>query len=118
MIRMMFIMNYNQGDIVLVKVIFSEGTGIKKRPALVISDKHYNNNRKEIIIAAITSNIERVLPGDIIIKDWQESGLKYPSLVTGIIQTLKMDIIERKLGKLATADYLKYKYNLQKVLGL
>lgn len=37
-------MNYEQGDILLVKVIFSEGIGIKKRPALVISDKYYHDN--------------------------------------------------------------------------
>ncbi len=110
-------MNYNKGDIVLVKVIFSEGTGLKKRPALVISDKYYHNHRSEIIIAAITSNIEHVLPGDTIIEDWQNSGLKYPSLVTGIIQTLKVNIIERKLGNLSAADFLKYQDNLKKLLG-
>jgi len=110
-------MNYKQGDIVLVKVIFSEGSGVKKRPALIISDEYYHNNRQEIIIAAITSNMERILPGDTKIKEWQKAGLKFPSLITGIIQTLKINIIERKLGKLATVDFLEFQNNLKKILG-
>ncbi len=111
-------MNYKQGDIVLVKVIFSEGSGVKKRPALIISDKYYHNNRQEVIIAAITSNVERILPGDTKIKEWQQAGLKFPSLVTGIIQTLKIDIIEIKLGELSSPDFLKFQNNLKKLLGL
>jgi len=46
-------MNYKQGNIVLVNVIFSEGSGIKKRPALIISDKYYHNYRQEIIIKLV-----------------------------------------------------------------
>jgi len=110
-------MNYKQGNIVLLNVIFSEGSGIKKRPALIISDKYYHNYRQEIIIAAITSNTERILPGDTKIKEWQQAGLKFPSIITGIIQTLKIDIIERKLGKLALSDFLKYQSTLRKTLG-
>jgi mRNA interferase MazF len=110
-------MNYKQGDIVLVNVIFSEGFGIKKRPALIISDKYYHNNRQEIIIAAITSNTERILPGDTKIKEWQQAGLKFPSIITGIIQTLKIDIIERKLGELTHTDLVCFQDNLKKVLG-
>ena len=33
-------MKYKQGDVVLVEVILSEGSGVKKRPALIISDKY------------------------------------------------------------------------------
>ena len=64
MIKTRPMMNYKQGNVVLVKVIFTEGSGVKKRPALIISDEYYHNNRQEVLIAAITSNIDRVLPGD------------------------------------------------------
>ncbi|MDD3656690.1 MAG: type II toxin-antitoxin system PemK/MazF family toxin [Atribacterota bacterium] len=110
-------MSYKKGDIVLVKVIFSEGSGTKKRPALIISDEYYHNNRQKVIIAAITSNIERILPGDTKIKEWKKAGLKFPSLVTGIIQTFKKDIIERRLGDLALSDLLEYQSTLRKTFG-
>jgi hypothetical protein len=57
------------------------------------------------------------LPGDTKIKGWQKAGLKFPSLVTGIIQTLKIDIIERKLGKLTPSDFLEYQSTLKNKLG-
>lgn len=110
-------MKYKQGDVVLVKVVFSEGSGVKKRPALIISDKYYHNHRQEVVVSAITSNINRLLAGDTKIQDWQKVGLKYPSLVTGIIQTIKTNMIERKLGKLSERDFLETQINLKKSLG-
>jgi len=43
--------------------------------------------------------------------------IKYPSLVTGIIQTIKTNIIERKLGNLSESDFSKTQVNLKKSLG-
>ena len=110
-------MTYKRGDIVLVRVVFSEGTGTKKRPALIISDEYYNSKRQEIIIAAITSNIKWVLPGDTKIQEWNKAGLKHPSLLTTIIQTIQEDMIDRRLGKLSSSDFLEYQSNLKKCLG-
>ncbi|MFH1868172.1 MAG: type II toxin-antitoxin system PemK/MazF family toxin [Candidatus Omnitrophota bacterium] len=109
--------NYKQADVVLVCFVFSEGTGTKKRPALIISTDNYNKNRKEVVIAAITSNIERALFGDTKIDEWKEAGLLYPSLVTGIIRTIKSSMIARKLGSLSTRDLQKVQRNLENTIG-
>jgi hypothetical protein len=37
--------------------------------------------------------------------------------VVGIIQTIKINIIERKLGKISERDFLKTQINLKKSLG-
>jgi mRNA-degrading endonuclease toxin of MazEF toxin-antitoxin module len=69
--------NYRCGEkIVLAKVIFSEGEGVKKRPALVVSSDRYNEIRQEVIIAAVTSNIYRSLPGDTRINQWEDAALE------------------------------------------
>ena len=81
--------NYSQRQIILVHFAFSEGTASKKRPALILSSNEYHGGRQEVIIAAITSNVDRVLIGDTRIKEWKESNLLFPSLVTGIFQTIK-----------------------------
>ena len=107
--RMLFMTNYKQQDIVLVNFGFSEETGTKKRPALIISSDNYHQSRQEIIIMAITSNIKRVLFGDTKIEQWEEAGLLYPSLVTGIIRTIKDNMIVRKLGTLLPQDFQKVK---------
>ena len=91
-------MSYERGNIVLVGFLFPGQTGIKRRPAVIISSRAYHRGRQEVIIAAITSNITRLLPGDTLIIGWKESGLLFPSVVTGIIRTVKHDALLRRLG--------------------
>ena len=110
-------MKYKYGDIVLVEFLYSESNVTKKRPALVISSKNYNNKRKEILIAAITSNIKRVLYGDTKIENWQETGLKFSSLVTGIVQTVRQRMINRKLGVFSKKDLQNVESNLKKIVS-
>ncbi len=109
---------YNQGDVILVKFVFSEGTGYKKRPALVLSADNYHHNRQEVVIAAITSNIQRILVGDTKISHWQKANLLAPSLVAGIVQTIKGEMIERRLGILSKEDFQRVQKNLKVLLGL
>jgi mRNA interferase MazF len=105
--------NYRCGELVLAKVIFSEGDGVKKRPALVVSSDIYNEIRQEVIIAAVTSNISRSLPGDTRINQWEEAGLRFPSVVTGIFHTIKRGMIDKKLGTLANEDFRLVQQNLK-----
>lgn len=108
---------YKRGDIIVVDFGFSEGAGSKKRPALIISGDNYHQGRQEVIIAAITGNIERVLFADTKIDKWKEAGLLYPSLVTGIIRTIKGSMIIHKLGTLLPQDFQKVEKSLEKALG-
>lgn len=108
---------YRWQDIVLVDFGFSESKGSKKRPVLIISSDHYHKSRQEVIVVAITSNIKRVLFGDTKIEKWQEAGLLYPSLVTGIIRTIKESMILQKLGTLTPQDFQRVEENLKKAMG-
>jgi len=89
---------YKRGDVVLVRFIFTDESGIKRRPALIISSDAYNQHRQETIISAITSRLDRTLIGDYLMKKWQEAGLLSPSVATGIIRTIKQSMIDHKLG--------------------
>lgn len=106
-----------QKDIALVDFGFSEGTGSKKRPVLIISSDNYHRNRKEVIAAAITSNIGRILFADTRMADWKDAGLLYPSLVTGVIRTIKENMVIRKLGSISQKDFLMVQENLKKAMG-
>lgn len=108
--------NYKPGDIILAEIIFEEGIQSKKRPALILSTEDYHFNRQDVIITAITSNTTRILFGDTLINDWEKAGLKFPSLVTSIIQTIKSSMIIKKLGILSKKDFDKVKTNLGKSL--
>ena len=109
---------YDRGDVVLVNFVFSDETGIKRRPAVVLSSEVYHRGRQEAIIAAVTSNVDRVLVGDHLIVGWREAGLLYPSVVTGIIRTIKQSMIARQLGTIINADLDAVASGLRLSLGL
>ena len=110
--------SYEQGDVVLVRFVFADETGTKRRPAVIVSTSDYHQGRQEAIMAAITSNVDRLLVGDHLIAGWQEAGLLFPSVATGIIRTIKQAMIERRLGVMPPADMQAIKNNLRQVLGL
>ena len=109
---------YNRGDVVLVNFVFSEETGVKRRPAVIVSSDAYHHSRQEAIIAAITGRTDRLLVGDQLISDWQGAGLLFPSVATGIIRTIKQGMITRKLGVMPGADMEAISNNLRMALGL
>jgi mRNA interferase MazF len=48
---------YNFGDIILVPFPFTDQTYSKKRPAIIISSNTYNQQKPDLIIMAITSQV-------------------------------------------------------------
>lgn len=109
---------FSRGDVVLVGFVFADESGVKKRPAVIISSDTYHKGRGETIIAAITSKTGRILAGDNLINDWQTSGLLFPSVATGIIRTIKQDMITNKLGAMSVNDMAALDINLKLALGL
>ena len=105
-------------DVVLVDFLFSEDTGSKRRPVLILSSAEYHRGRQEAVVAAITSNTRRILPGDHLMDDWESAGLPLPSVVTGIIRTIKQGMIGRRLGLVSENDMVGIEVNLRSTLQL
>ncbi len=110
--------SYSRGDVVLVDFVFAEGTGVRRRPAVLLSHDTYQRGRQEAIFAAVTSNTDRLLIGDQLIADWREAGMLFPSVVTGILRTIKQDMMARKLGNLTPRDLDAVEGQLRQYLGL
>jgi mRNA-degrading endonuclease toxin of MazEF toxin-antitoxin module len=98
--------------------VFSDETEAKRRPAVIVSTGDYHQGRMEAIMAAITSNVDRLLVGDHFIAGWEEAGLLFPSVATTIIRTIKQAMIERKLGVMPSADLESIQENLRQALDL
>lgn len=109
---------YRRGDVVLVRFVFADEKGIKQRPAVLVSSARYHRSRREAILAAITSNVERLLTGDHQIQQWKAAGLPLPSTVTGIVRTIKQEMIVKKLGELSAADLDAVEGQLRLILAL
>jgi mRNA interferase MazF len=93
------------GDAVLVPFPFTDQTGAKKRPAVVVSSSAYNTGRPDIVIMAITSQVRNPLPfGETMIADWQSAGLVKASVVKPVFATIEQRLVIRSMGKLAAAD--------------
>jgi mRNA interferase MazF len=107
-----------RGDVVLVGFVFSDESGRKLRPAVVLSSPAYHRARQEVIVAAITSNVTRPLFGDHVLADWKGAGLLFPSVVTGILRTIKRTMIDRRLGTMAPSDLEACDRTLRRSLGL
>lgn len=108
----------SRGDIVLVRFVFADGKGAKQRPGLIVSSDRYHQGRREAIFVAITSNVGRLLIGDYKVKAWREAGLLFPSTVTGIIRTIKQEMIVRKIGDLPASELYAVENKLRNVLQL
>jgi len=58
------------GDVVLVPFPFTDQSGTKRRPAVVISSASYHANRRDIVIMAITSQVRQPLGfGEAMVQD-------------------------------------------------
>ena len=56
--------------------------------------------------------------GDYKIKAWRESGLLSPSIVAGIIRTIKDEMIAGKMGALPAAELHAVEDKLREILAL
>ena len=106
-----------RGDVALVRFVFADEQGAKRRPVLVLSTEPYHAGRAEVIVAALTSNVGRLLPGDHVVRRWEAAGLPKASVVTAILRTVKRSMIDGKLGTLDSRDLTAFSSGLRPLLG-
>ena len=93
---------HKQGDIVLISIPFTDLSNSKKRPVLIVSSDYYNENAEDVIVAAITSNIDGK-PYSITVtdNDLTDGNLLHLSCVrTDKLYTLAQSIVIKKFGKI------------------
>lgn len=109
---------YSFGDIVLVPFPFTDQTGTKRRPAVVISTERYNTERPDLIIMAVTSQTRPAgTLGEVQVKDWKGAGLIKPSVVKPVITTIEQPLVIRRLGRLKENDQAVLRQTLAAILG-
>jgi len=94
---------FNSGDVVLID--FPGVTGIKRRPAVVLSSAVYHASRSDVIVGLITS--QAVAPGasDYVLQDWTQAGLRVPSVFRSFFATLPPATHPRLVGHLSDRDW-------------
>jgi len=89
--------------VVVVPFPFAERAGTKRRPALVLSKKAFNDNG-HTILAMITTKAHHPWPGDTDIEDQHAAGLHVPCMVRLKLFTLDNRLIVKRIGRLAEDD--------------
>ena len=100
-------MKYTRGDIVLADLPFTDRTGSKVRPALVVQNDRNNARLHDVILALITRSTARAttestqLLVDVGTPDGQATGLLHNSAVKcEHLITLHISFIQRVIGRL------------------
>lgn len=98
-------MAYRRGDVIAVPYAYSDLSGGKVRPAVIVSSDAYNQARPDVIAAGITTQLAAVGPYDHLLADWAAAGLRYPSAVRGRLLTIEQTLIHRTVGRVSYNDW-------------
>jgi mRNA interferase MazF len=110
--------SYNFGDVVLVPFPFTNQTGNKKRPAVVVSSLVYNSARLDLILMAITSQFKTAPAiGEVMLGEWKQAGLLKASVIKPVLTTIEKRLVLRQLGKLQQTDSADLRKVLSLILG-
>jgi mRNA interferase MazF len=106
------------GAIVLVPFPFTDQSQLKQRPAVIVSSRAYQQQRPDVIVMAVTSQV-RPKPGigEVLLQDWQGAGLLKASVIKPVFATLAQSLIIKSLGQLHSADQRALKQAIAQVLG-
>ncbi len=97
-------MSYDRFDLILVLFPFTEKRGQKQRPAIVLSDRAFNDLHRHAVVAMVTTASNTRWPSDLPIRGFIEAGLHTPSVVRAKLFTLTFDLVPGQIGSLATED--------------
>lgn len=109
-----------QGDIILIPVPFTDLTSQKKRPAVIISTTAYNEKNDDIVVVALTSNVEdRDFSIILTTEDLEQGSLKVTSMVRADkIYTLSKSIVLKTFGQVKPDILSKIRDAVLKLINL
>ncbi len=102
-------------DVVTVPFPFADRAGIKRRPALVVSEESFNQNGHSVL-AMITSSSRLSWPTDSPLTQLSPCGLSRPCVVRLKLFTLDNRLIIKRIGHLAEEDKNRVARALQAIL--
>lgn len=113
---------FRRGQVVVVGVPFSDYSGAKPRPAMVVSADAFHRDLPDVIVCPISSqprHYNRPGPGDCPLQGWKAVGLRHPSTLR-VSKVLAIDkrIIRRSLGTVIREDLTRIDAALRRALAL
>jgi len=92
------------GDIVIVD--FVGATGVKRRPAVVVSSDEYNQTHLDVILGVLTTSIRlATTSADHVLVDWKVAGLFQPTAFRAYYSMAMPADIKNVVGRLSGSDW-------------
>lgn len=107
--------NSLKNDIILVRYPFSDLSGAKVRPAVVVSAPH---SSQDILIVPLTSKTAPLFAGEFLLADWKAGGLNVATAVKRGLYTVHQTLIVKTVGRLSPHDAYQVQRSLREWLGL
>jgi mRNA interferase MazF len=105
-------------DVVVVPFPFTDRDATKRRPALVISNKNFNQQHSQLVLAMITATTDNVWPSDVSLTNWQAAGLKVACLLRLKLFTLDQNLVLKTIGYLSPKDVKAVRAGLIKFIDV
>lgn len=107
--------SYSKNDVILVRYPFSDLSGSKVRPAVIVSAPHIS---QDVFIVPLTSNLTSLLPGEFVLTSWKAAKLNVPTAAKRGLYTLHQSLIVKTVGKLSDPDTKTLENSLRSWLGI
>ena len=105
------------GDVLVVN--FPGVTGVKRRPALVLSSAEYHASRPDVVVGLITSRTSAALgTTDCVLQDWKQAGLHKASVFRSFFATLPRSSQLVVVGHLTERDWASVRGCVKSALDL
>ncbi len=107
--------NSSRSEVVLVRYPFTDLSGSKVRPCVVVHAPHSSHDS---IGVPLTSHTTALLVGEFVMNDWAAVGLHVPTAAKRGIATIDSRLILKSLGRLSLLDAEHLDQSLRMWLGL
>ena len=107
--------SYSKNEVILVRYPFSNLSGSKVRPAIVVNASHTS---QDVIIVPLTSRVSALLAGEFVLADWRGAGLNVASVVKRGLYTIHQSLVIKSIGGLSASDSGSLDTSLRGWLGL
>ena len=106
--------DYNLGEILLLRFPYSEGNKEAKRPIVLLAE----TDKKDIVVSKITSVSQRS-EYDVAVEDWKKAGLLFPSVIrVDKLATLSKHRVVKKLGILNKSYHSLIKDKIKQLFNI
>ncbi len=107
--------NYSKPSVILIRYPFSDLSGAKVRPAVVVNTPHIS---QDLLIVPVTHRTIGLLAGEFVLSDWKGAGLNVPSAAKRGVYTIHQSLVIKVVGQLVPTDVQHLEQSLREWFGL